>query len=48
VTVEGALLRISGKSREHVFERYSRGKDSDDTNGVGLGLFITLPAAPAY
>jgi signal transduction histidine kinase len=32
---------ISQEAREHVFERYWRGKDSDSTKGVGLGLFIS-------
>ncbi len=32
---------IPEEAREHVFERYWRGKDSDNTKGVGLGLFIS-------
>ncbi len=31
---------IPEEAREHIFERYWRGKDSDLTVGVGLGLFI--------
>ncbi len=30
------------ETREHVFERYWRGKDSNNTNGVGLGLGLGL------
>ncbi|MEO6775520.1 MAG: GAF domain-containing sensor histidine kinase [Kofleriaceae bacterium] len=32
---------IPDEAREHVFERYWRGKDRDRTKGVGLGLFIS-------
>ncbi|MEO8902754.1 MAG: HAMP domain-containing sensor histidine kinase [Polyangiaceae bacterium] len=32
---------IPEEAREHVFERYWRGKDRDYTKGVGLGLFIS-------
>jgi signal transduction histidine kinase len=32
---------IPEEAREHVFERYWRGKDSDYTSGLGLGLFIS-------
>jgi signal transduction histidine kinase len=31
---------ISEEAREHIFERYWRGKERDLTKGVGLGLFI--------
>jgi signal transduction histidine kinase len=32
---------IPEEARGHVFERYWRGKDSDYTKGIGLGLFIS-------
>jgi PAS domain S-box-containing protein len=32
---------IPEEEREHVFERYWRGKDRDHNKGVGLGLFIS-------
>jgi signal transduction histidine kinase/PAS domain-containing protein len=40
-SVEDTGPGIPEEAREHVFERYWRGQDSDYTKGVGLGLFIS-------
>ena len=39
---------ISEEAREHIFERYWRGKTRDLTKGVGLGLFIVKGIVAAH